>query len=496
MGFHVRREYFRPETEVLAYGAARLGPGTHFYAVELDGRTIGLASSRLAATATGFELEELLQLDLPAMGRTQRAVVRTRAELGSALELREFDFRLESGLGDYRVRGQARGDSLLTLTLDAGAGDHVSTLPLASSATLPAALPLRLAAGGRLLEGRETTARVIDPSALAERTVSVRVTMRDRLAVPDSVAQDGRGAWRAASHDTISVWVVEERYGGVSVTSWLDQEGRIVRSESPMGFTIRRLPYELADQAWRRDRSDPELARGYGAIIESTAIAASADLRAAARSADALAVRLLNVDLTGFDLDGGRQRLAGDTLVVRREGSEAMVATYRLPYAGGNSPADALAATPLAQSGDPRIVEAARMIAAGSPDPTDVARRLNDWVHGSLAKVITPSIPSAVQVLEAGEGDCNEHTVLYVALARALGLPAREATGVVYLDGRFFYHAWPEVWLGDWVAVDPTLGRFPAGPGHLRFLVGGLARQVELVRLIGRLELELVEGDP
>jgi transglutaminase-like putative cysteine protease len=97
-----------------------------------------------------------------------------------------------------------------------------------------------------------------------------------------------------------------------------------------------------------------------------------------------------------------------------------------------------------------------------------------------------------VQVLESRQGDCNEHTVLYVALARALGLPARKAAGVVNLDGRFFYHAWPEVWLGDWVAVDPTLGQFPADASHVRFLVGGLARQVELVRLIGRLELDIV----
>ena len=97
-------------------------------------------------------------------------------------------------------------------------------------------------------------------------------------------------------------------------------------------------------------------------------------------------------------------------------------------------------------------------------------------------------------MLEARQGDCNEHTVLYVALARALGLPARTAVGLVSIEGRFYYHAWPEVWLGnDWVAVDPTLGQYPADATHLRFLLGGLARQLELVRLIGRLELEVVE---
>jgi transglutaminase-like putative cysteine protease len=123
-----------------------------------------------------------------------------------------------------------------------------------------------------------------------------------------------------------------------------------------------------------------------------------------------------------------------------------------------------------------------------------VASRLNAWVYGALEKRVTFSLPSARQVLDGRQGDCNEHTVLYVALARALGLPARTATGLVYVRGRFYYHAWPEVWLGQWVAVDPTFGQFPADAAHLRFVVGGLADQVQLVRLIGRVELEVVDA--
>jgi transglutaminase-like putative cysteine protease len=207
-------------------------------------------------------------------------------------------------------------------------------------------------------------------------------------------------------------------------------------------------------------------------------------------------VRLLNVDLTGFDLDGGRQTLRGDTLLIRRDRIAARSAGYSLPYRAGGDPAEQLAATPLVQADDARIVATARRIAAGSTAPAEVAERLNEWVYRSLRKEITPSIPSAVQVLESMEGDCNEHPVLYVALARALGLPTRKAVGVVHLDGRFFYHAWPEVWLDDWVAVDPTLGQFPADPAHVRFLVGGLARQVELIRLIGRLELDIIRVGP
>ena len=50
-------------------------------------------------------------------------------------------------------------------------------------------------------------------------------------------------------------------------------------------------------------------------------------------------------------------------------------------------------------------------------------------------------------MLRTKVGDCNEHTALYVAMARALGIPARIAVGLVYIHGAFYYHAWPEVYL-------------------------------------------------
>ena len=492
IAFHVRREYFRSEALVLAEGAQRLAPGTYFYTVRMNDHAIGMASSRLDTVDGGFRFQDLLQLDIPAMDTVHRATVQTRALLGESLGLREFEFRLDSEIGEFHVTGEATGDSTLALNLDAGQRDQTTTIPLDPSLTLPVALPLRMAASGRLDVGQEYSARVFDPSAMSDRSVTVTVTGRDEIVVVDSVAQSGDGGdWRPASFDTIPVWVVEERYGGVSVRSWLDEDGRLVRAESPMGFTMERAPFELARQAWRRTAADPASMAGYGSVIENTAIAANADLSGVEDDVRALVVRLQKVDLQGFDLEGGRQTLRGDTLTVRREPSSALDATYSLPYQGADM-GRYLESTALIQAGHPRIVERARQIAGGSREPAVVARRLTDWVYDTLDKDITLSVPSAVQVLEMGVGDCNEHTVLYVALARALGLPTRTAVGLVHINGRFYYHAWPEVWLDEWVAVDPTLGQYPADASHLRFLVGGLARQVELIRLIGRLQLDII----
>ncbi|HEX4932170.1 MAG TPA: transglutaminase-like domain-containing protein, partial [Gemmatimonadaceae bacterium] len=125
-----------------------------------------------------------------------------------------------------------------------------------------------------------------------------------------------------------------------------------------------------------------------------------------------------------------------------------------------------------------------------------VARRILTWVHDSLAKEPAVTLPSAVATLRSRRGDCNEHAQLFVALARAAGIPARTVSGVIAIDGRFYYHAWAEVMLQRWVGVDPTLGQFPTDATHLRLLTGGLAAQAELSRVIGGLDLAVVGGAP
>jgi transglutaminase-like putative cysteine protease len=109
-----------------------------------------------------------------------------------------------------------------------------------------------------------------------------------------------------------------------------------------------------------------------------------------------------------------------------------------------------------------------------------------------VRRELTTSVASAAKVLESRRGDCNEFTTLYVALARAAGLPARTVAGLIYLNGRFYYHAWPEVYLAGWVAVDPTFDQYPADAAHVRLAIGGLARQVDLFSLVGRLKLEVL----
>jgi hypothetical protein len=493
VGWQVRGEYFQPELTRLAEAARALAPGINFYTLTMGGRTVGQATSRLDTLAEGFELEDIMNLELPALGQTGIAVTRTRVRLSDALVMQEFSFTLDSEVGRFEANGTLGPDTTLHVTIVSAGSEQNLTFRLPQPPVISSVVPIRVAMGGALEVGETIRLPVFDPTSMSTRTVEVEILEHDTLFITDSVSVDAAGRFSPARADSIPAWRIAEVFGGIRVESWVDGDGRVLRASSPLGFAMEKTEYELARQATEDSRLTAASAVD-GDVILSTAVQSNVNLEEV-EEFEEIRFRLTGVDLAGFQLDGGRQTLRGDTLIVRRENWDAIDPGYELPYAFMDL-RDALEPEPLIQSDNPRIIQHARSITTRSAvrrqDPKAVARRLTDSVYGLLEKRITFSVPNALQVLETRQGDCNEHTVLYVALARALGLPARTAVGLVYLNGSFFYHAWPEVWLDEWVAVDPTFGQYPADASHIRFVIGGLAQQVEIMRLIGNLDIEVL----
>jgi hypothetical protein len=120
--------------------------------------------------------------------------------------------------------------------------------------------------------------------------------------------------------------------------------------------------------------------------------------------------------------------------------------------------------------------------------------RLVRWTSDSIARVAMDSSPDAVNVLAERRGDVDEHAQLFAALARSVDIPTRIVTGLVYVNGKFYYHAWAEVFINGWVAVDPTFGQVPADAAHVRLMTGGFDSQARLMQLIGTLHIEVLEA--
>jgi len=488
----VQREYFRPRLERLAEAALRVTPGAVYYGVMQGERQIGFASSTIDTAEKTIVVADYLVADLPFGGKSHRATARTNVTLTRALRVTNFDLAIDTEGAPIRADGRIDGDSVLVLSISSGAAKpDTQRIGLAGPILLPTLIPLALALGEQPKVGGHYVLPIFDPTKMKPRDVGLDIRAESSFVVNDSSVYDSTsGRWHGVQPDTLHAWrVTADSSGGFG--GWIDEQGRVVAT-TQLGLELRRLPYEMAFWNWRTEAAKAEVSQNRD-ILETTAIAANKRMD---KRVDALRLRLSGVSLSGFDLDGQRQKLTGDTLIVSRADIAAMITRRRLPM-DDRDPANS-APEPLIQSRAPAIKNLARRIANGETDPRVVAERLNTWVHDSINDRITFGVPSAIQVLVSRSGDCNEHTQLFVALARAAGLPARIAAGLAYLDGKFYYHAWPEVLLGDWVAVDPTFGQFPADAAHLRFVIGGLGRQTELLRLMGNLEIDVlaVNGTP
>ncbi|MDB4917545.1 MAG: hypothetical protein JWM95_5189 [Gemmatimonadetes bacterium] len=497
LGFLAQRELFRPHMDQLVEAGMRVTPGATFFAVLQKGQQIGFASTTVDTADGGINVSDYLVADLPVGGKLHRASARTSVRLSRALRVNSFTVDIDAGLTPMKASGRVLGDTLLLLTLRGVAGQAPDTqrVRLNGPILLPTLVPLAIALGERPRVGRSYTLPVFDPSSMSPKDVSISVQAESVFVLQDSsVFDNGSARWRGALPDTVRAWKLTTSGGSPgSFAGWVDEQGRVVLAQQLLGLTLERRPYEVAFENWRLDvaRRGASVAADQD-IYETTAISANAAIR---QNLSELVVRLSGVELDGFDVKGYRQRMHGDTLTIKREAPEALKARYELPNGAKATVMSVfLDPEPLVEVENPEIVTLAKRLRGNEKDPRIVAERINTWLYDSLHKAITVGVPSALATLRARKGDCNEHTQLYVALARSAGIPARVAAGLAFVDRKFYYHAWPEIWLERWVAIDPTFGQFPADASHLRFTIGGLGKQAELLRLMGTLHIDVVSS--
>jgi transglutaminase-like putative cysteine protease len=279
---------------------------------------------------------------------------------------------------------------------------------------------------------------------------------------------------------------VDMDFRGLQTTSWVTDTGEVVREESPLGLITVREPAERAQGLAVSTRMQADLLQAAAVVPQTNErIDEPRDIRR-------LKLTLDGAPLSLNDINGGGQRVDGNVIELTdpRMLEASAVDSHARDY---------LAAEPLLESDDPLIRAEAEQAVRGARNDRERAERLTRYVNGLLDKKPTVSLPSAREVLRTKVGDCNEHTALFVAMARSIGVPARIAVGLVFMHGAFYYHAWPEVYvterpgLGLWLPVDPTLNQFPADTTHLRLARGGLDQQAAILPLIGRLKMTIVE---
>jgi transglutaminase-like putative cysteine protease len=477
IGVLVKRTYLEASSTNLATDLARYGTTAQWRGIYYKGEKIGFSVSQVDARDDGFELQEDGRLQMTLLGAVAPVRIRTAARVNRTFVLQSFDFLLDPGTGPTTVHGVVE-NRRLTLSVTTSGGTTTDVRELSEPPVLSISLGRRLAGAGLVAGARHQWA-LFDPATLANAPVTLDVGPREVV----SVNGVGMPAFR-----------VDMEFAGLHTRSWVTDTGEVVKEESPLGLmTVR----ENAQRA-------PVMSVGWNAqtdLLEASAVVPAMKQRIAEpRDVRRLKVRLDGANLTGPYVDEKAQRdLQGVGQTV-----EGNIVELRDPQSLRAGPADPdarnyLSPEPFIESDDPVVVAAGEAAVRGVAGVRARAERLTRHVNGLLEKKPTVSLPSAREVLRTKIGDCNEHTALYVALSRAIGIPARVAVGLTFVRGAFYYHAWPEVYLdegagrGYWLPVDPTLNQFPADATHLRLARGGLDRQAVILPLIGRMKMDVLD---
>src|SRR3989344_1388405 len=132
-------------------------------------------------------------------------------------------------------------------------------------------------------------------------------------------------------------------------------------------------------------------------------------------------------------------------------------------------------------AGNEDIIRLASEIVKGEDDLYSAVFKVADWTKNNIEydlSTLTAEVSQkASWVLENKQGVCDELTSLFIALLRAVGVPAKFVSGMAYTNSPLFpvnwgAHGWAEVYFPNygWVPFDVTYGEFGwIDPTHIKF---------------------------
>ncbi len=438
-----------------------------WFLIRLGGAYAGFGRSRQFRNGLDWRLRDDLHISLNIQGQVKPIRIRSESEVDRDFRLISFSLEVASGIVSFQQKGLMEGKTLV-LENPTSPGAVAKRLRLYEVPRISRSLGLPLPLTD-LQEGQVLRIPIFDPLDGNKWDAEIKVLER----ADTDVAGKKVAAWR-----------VRAAYRTVELTMWVDQDGRLLKGRMPLGIIVVRSTKEEIAKEMAGSRELPEL-------VSLTAVPVEGSIPETGN----LSVVRLRVEGSGtwsIPSDGFRQKFQDSELIITKE--KVPKASYSLPYATGEMQ-EHLIHTRFIRSDDPDVVKKAREIAGDEKDPVKVARLINSWVHKNIRKVPTPAVPDAAIVLQTRQGDCNEHAVLAAALARAVGLPARIAVGLVYSGGGFYYHAWVTYWAGNtWFSGDPLMDRMPVDPSYVTLLYGDVDKHVNVVSFLGRLKLKVLEA--
>ena len=407
------------------------------------------------------------------MGMVQDLNLKTRADLHPDLSISSFDFEISSG----RFRFAATGtflQNILSIQTQSSETNRKYDIKVKEKPYLAAGIADAVIAEG-LKPGETRTFNVFDPATMGQEPAVIRVAGKE------AVLNMGR------KKDATKVLMT---FKGTTQKAWIGENGEVLKEEGLLGIRL--------DKTSRHDALFGLPIKASQDLTEVVSVPSNVIIEHP-EDLKHLKVKIEGISFDRLDLDGERQSLEGQVLTIEKEDLSDLKAerlSSERIETSKNIRNRFLKPTLFIQSDNEKIQDLVKKIVSGADLPIEKIKKILFWVYKNIEKRPVLSVPDALSTLENRIGDCNEHAILLAALSRAAGIPARIEAGLVYLNGRFYYHALNLLYVCKWVTADSLFGQIPADITHIRFSGGTPENQLDLIGVIGKVKLTIIEPNP
>ncbi len=438
--------------------------GVEWHGIYLREAKVGFSKLERRIVPEGYQLKHLMRLNMTVMRQNQTLTTTVNTILNKDYTLKEFEMKMDNPAAPFMAKGKVEGTRVAVEML---MGDYEEKRSITLKKPPIVELGVRpLLFRKDLKKNERYTMKYFDPMSLNEKEMIVVYLGKSKM---QSLGEE------------IEAHQLRRFIGNQAFDAWVNELGEVLDERLPLGYvSIRESQAEATYGVMRYQGTVQQ------DVVEQSAVRPQKEEGQYANAQSAI-WHFSGFSTDSFDVHGGRQ------LMRKADGHYELKIQRNHPASELNTEEQKkyLAEEMMLQVAAPEVQSALADALNAKRDGQSKADAVVNWVFKKLKKKPVVSVPNAVQILKSKEGDCNEHATLTVTMLRAAGVPSRIASGLAYLDGRFLFHAWVEYHDGErWISADPTWGQGNADVGHVRFLVGGLERQLALIQIVGNLRLQ------
>lgn len=441
---------------VFMLGAAAFGQES-WLGVYLQGQKIGYSSYRVVPDT----------LDGVTVTRSESLTVFASRMLGSALDMRivstswidakgrpiKMRFVTTSSGRTQTVDARFRAESI-AVAIDNSGNRSTKSIPIPSGAEIVDDATAAFLAGDRPAVGTRRSFYVLDPTTVS--LIKNEAVYRGPAKVKVKTVEV----------DATQIDLIDPR---AATKVFVSAKGDVVKIEGPLGLEMYPESKDVATAEAPDDGPRPDLAF-------ATAIPTDPPLGNPNR------ITKLDLEVTGLDLG----RMPSDRhQTVRRQGDAWLISIH--PVIGDAKKSQTIEAVAKAQpnwirpsmhmpSDKPVFAKLAATWIGKEKNALKAARRIKDQVEAMMRPNAGIGVlRDAQEVLKTKEGVCRDYAILTGTLLRAARIPARLVSGLVSQDGKFYYHAWVEVYTGsEWVGLDSTRPATDLTATHIKLAQGSV----------------------